>query len=127
MQDCDAKLLSPGLLALIQVVSLTAGCVVAAKLVQLAIDSVCRLLRSVDLARQRISLWATSIRGCGPSHRDQIERNLITSQLPLITEQTAQTVLAVAAARRAIYVLIGQGLVQTVRGLRDLRDPLTRI
>jgi DNA-binding GntR family transcriptional regulator len=48
--------------------------------------------------------------------RDQIERGQITTQLPSITELTAQTGLAVGTVRRAIDILVKRGLVQTVPG-----------
>jgi DNA-binding GntR family transcriptional regulator len=48
--------------------------------------------------------------------RGQIERGQITSQLPSITELTAQTGLAVGTVRRAIDLLVNEGLVQTVPG-----------
>ena len=48
--------------------------------------------------------------------RDQIERGQITSQLPSITELTSQTGLAVGTVRRAIDILVNEGLVQTVPG-----------
>jgi DNA-binding GntR family transcriptional regulator len=48
--------------------------------------------------------------------REQIERGLIISQLSSITELTAQTGLAVGAVRRAIGILVKEGLVRTVPG-----------
>jgi GntR family transcriptional regulator len=48
--------------------------------------------------------------------RGQIERSEITSQLPSITELTAQTGLAVGTVRRAINILVKEGLVETVPG-----------
>jgi hypothetical protein len=52
---------------------------------------------------------------------DQNESRQITSQLPLITESTAQHGLTVATVRRAIDVLVKEGLVQTAptRAVRD--------
>jgi DNA-binding GntR family transcriptional regulator len=46
----------------------------------------------------------------------QIERGEITSQLPSITDLTAKTDLAVGTVRRAIDILVKEGLVQTVPG-----------
>jgi DNA-binding GntR family transcriptional regulator len=48
--------------------------------------------------------------------RGQIERGEITSQVPSITELTAQSGLAVGTVRRAIDILVKEGLVQTVPG-----------
>jgi DNA-binding GntR family transcriptional regulator len=48
--------------------------------------------------------------------REQIERGQITSQLPSITELTGQTGLAVGTVRRAIDILVKEGLVRTVPG-----------
>lgn len=48
--------------------------------------------------------------------RDQIRFGQIASQLPSITELTAQTGLDVGTARRAINVLVKEGQVQTVPG-----------
>jgi DNA-binding GntR family transcriptional regulator len=48
--------------------------------------------------------------------REQIETGKITSQLPSITVLTEQTGLAVGTARRAINILVKEGLVQTVPG-----------
>jgi DNA-binding GntR family transcriptional regulator len=48
--------------------------------------------------------------------RGQIERGEIASQVPSITELTAQTGLAVGTVRRAIDILVKEGLVQTVPG-----------
>jgi DNA-binding GntR family transcriptional regulator len=48
--------------------------------------------------------------------REQIERGEITSQLPSITDLTSQTGLAVGTVRRAITILINEGLAETVPG-----------
>ena len=48
--------------------------------------------------------------------RAQIEGGAITSQLPSITDLTARTGLAVGTVRRAIDILVKEGLVQTVPG-----------
>jgi DNA-binding GntR family transcriptional regulator len=48
--------------------------------------------------------------------RWQIERGEITSQLPSITELSAQTGLAVGTVRRAINILVNEGLAETVPG-----------
>jgi DNA-binding GntR family transcriptional regulator len=48
--------------------------------------------------------------------REQIERGEITSQLPSITQLTGQTGLAVGTVRRAIDILVKEGLVRTVPG-----------
>ena len=48
--------------------------------------------------------------------RERIERGEITSQLPSISELTAQTGLAVGTVRRGIDILVKEGLVQTVPG-----------
>lgn len=48
--------------------------------------------------------------------REQIKRGKITTQLPSITDLTAQTGLAVGTVRRAIDILVKEGLVQTVPG-----------
>jgi GntR family transcriptional regulator len=48
--------------------------------------------------------------------REQIESGEITSQLPSITDMTAQTGLAVGTVRRAIGLLVKEGLVKTVPG-----------
>jgi DNA-binding GntR family transcriptional regulator len=48
--------------------------------------------------------------------REQIESGEITSQLPSITDMTAQTGLAVGTVRRAIDILVEEGLVDTVPG-----------
>ena len=48
--------------------------------------------------------------------REQIESGEITSQLPSITDITAQTGLAVGTVRRAIDILVKEGLVKTVPG-----------
>jgi DNA-binding GntR family transcriptional regulator len=48
--------------------------------------------------------------------REQIEGRQITSQLPSITELTSQTGLAVGTVRRAIDMLVKEGLVRTVPG-----------
>jgi DNA-binding GntR family transcriptional regulator len=48
--------------------------------------------------------------------REQIERGQITSQLPSISELTAQTGLAVGTVRRAITILVKEGLAHTVPG-----------
>jgi hypothetical protein len=57
-------------------------------------------------------------------HRDELRRGgtvlrrrgAITSQLPSITDLTARTGLAVGTVRRAIDILVKEGLVQTVPG-----------
>jgi DNA-binding GntR family transcriptional regulator len=46
--------------------------------------------------------------------REQIQSGQITSQLPSITDLTAQTRLAVGTVRRAIDILVQEGSVQTV-------------
>jgi len=46
--------------------------------------------------------------------REQIESGTITSQLPSITGLTAQTGLAVGTVRRAIDILVKEGLAQAV-------------
>jgi GntR family transcriptional regulator len=46
--------------------------------------------------------------------RAQIQRGEITSQWPSITDLTTQTGLAVGTVRRAIDILVKEGLVQTV-------------
>jgi GntR family transcriptional regulator len=48
--------------------------------------------------------------------REQIESGKIAAQLPSITDLTAQTGLAVGTVRRAIDILVQEGLVQTVPG-----------
>lgn len=48
--------------------------------------------------------------------REQIRSGKITSQLPSITYLTEETGLAVGTVRRAINVLVKEGLVQTVPG-----------
>jgi DNA-binding GntR family transcriptional regulator len=48
--------------------------------------------------------------------REQIERGQIISQLPSITELTGQTGLAVGTVRRAIDILVKEGLIRTVPG-----------
>jgi GntR family transcriptional regulator len=48
--------------------------------------------------------------------RGQIERGEITSQVPSITKLTERTGLAVGTVRRAIDILVKEGLVQTVPG-----------
>jgi DNA-binding GntR family transcriptional regulator len=48
--------------------------------------------------------------------REQIGRGEITSQLPSITDLTAQTGLAVGTVRRAIGILVKEGLLETVPG-----------
>lgn len=48
--------------------------------------------------------------------REQIKRGEITAQLPSITDLTAQAGLAVGTVRRAIDILVNEGLVQTVPG-----------
>lgn len=48
--------------------------------------------------------------------RAEIESGKITSQLPSITQLTEQTRLAVGTVRRAINVLVKEGLVETVPG-----------
>ena len=48
--------------------------------------------------------------------RQQIETGKIVSQLPSITDLTAQTGLAVGTVRRAINILVKEELAQTVPG-----------
>lgn len=48
--------------------------------------------------------------------REHIESGKITSHLRSITDLTAQTGLAVGTVRRAINILVKEGLVQTVPG-----------
>jgi GntR family transcriptional regulator len=48
--------------------------------------------------------------------RADIESGKITSQLPSITQLTEQTRLAVGTVRRAINILVKEGLVETVPG-----------
>jgi DNA-binding GntR family transcriptional regulator len=48
--------------------------------------------------------------------RAQIERGEIASQLPSITDLTTQTGLAVGTVRRAVDILVKEGLVETVPG-----------
>jgi DNA-binding GntR family transcriptional regulator len=48
--------------------------------------------------------------------REQIESGEIASQLPSITDLTEETGLAVGTVRRAIDILVQEGLVQTVPG-----------
>jgi GntR family transcriptional regulator len=48
--------------------------------------------------------------------RQRIESGEITTQLPSITDLTSQTGLAVGTVRRAIDILVQEGLVQTVPG-----------
>jgi DNA-binding GntR family transcriptional regulator len=48
--------------------------------------------------------------------REQIQRGEISAQLPSITSLTMQTGLAVGTVRRAIDILVTEGLVQTVPG-----------
>ena len=48
--------------------------------------------------------------------REQIGSGQIASQLPSITDLTEQTGLAVGTVRRAINILVTEGLVQTVPG-----------
>lgn len=48
------------------------------------------------------------------SCREQIESGKISGQLPSITDLTAETGLAVGTVRRAINILVKEGLVQTV-------------
>jgi DNA-binding GntR family transcriptional regulator len=48
--------------------------------------------------------------------REHIERGEITSHLPSITGLIAQTDLAVGTVRRAIDILVKEGLVQTIPG-----------
>jgi GntR family transcriptional regulator len=48
--------------------------------------------------------------------REQIASGRIDSQLPSITDLTAETGLAVGTVRRAINILVKEGLVQTVPG-----------
>ena len=48
--------------------------------------------------------------------RGQIGSGRIASQLPSITDLTAETGLAVGTVRRAINILVKEGLVQTVPG-----------
>ena len=48
--------------------------------------------------------------------RAEIESGKITSQLPSITQLTEETGLAVGTVRRAINILVKEGLVETVPG-----------
>ena len=48
--------------------------------------------------------------------RAEIESGKITSQLPSITKLTEETRLAVGTVRRAINILVKEGLVETVPG-----------
>jgi GntR family transcriptional regulator len=48
--------------------------------------------------------------------REQIDSGEIVSQLPSITDLTEQTGLAVGTVRRAINILVKEGLAQTVPG-----------
>ena len=48
--------------------------------------------------------------------RADIESGKITSQLPSITQLTEETRLAVGTVRRAISILVKEGLVETVPG-----------
>jgi DNA-binding GntR family transcriptional regulator len=48
--------------------------------------------------------------------KKQIEHGDITTQLPSITDLTAQTGLAVGTVRRAVDILVKEGLAQTVPG-----------
>lgn len=48
--------------------------------------------------------------------REQIETGKITSQLPSITVLTEETGLAVGTVRRAVNILVKEGLAQTVPG-----------
>jgi DNA-binding GntR family transcriptional regulator len=48
--------------------------------------------------------------------RERIQSGQIVAQLPSLTQLTGQTGLAVGAVRRAIDVLVREGLVQTVPG-----------
>jgi GntR family transcriptional regulator len=48
--------------------------------------------------------------------REQVGSGRIASQLPSITDLTAETGLAVGTVRRAINILVKEGLVQTVPG-----------
>ena len=48
--------------------------------------------------------------------RADIESGKITSQLPSITQLTEETGLAVGTVRRAINILVKEGLVETVPG-----------
>jgi GntR family transcriptional regulator len=48
--------------------------------------------------------------------RAEIESGKITSQLPSITQLTEETRLAVGTVRRAISILVKEGLVETVPG-----------
>jgi GntR family transcriptional regulator len=48
--------------------------------------------------------------------RERIESGEITTQLPSITDLTSRTGLAVGTVRRAIDILVQEGLVQTVPG-----------
>ena len=48
--------------------------------------------------------------------REQIESGRIPSKLPSITDLTAQAGLAVGTVRRAINILVKEGLAQTVPG-----------
>jgi DNA-binding GntR family transcriptional regulator len=48
--------------------------------------------------------------------REQIVSGKISSQLPSITDLTAQTGPAVGTVRRAVNILVKEGLVQSVHG-----------
>jgi DNA-binding GntR family transcriptional regulator len=48
--------------------------------------------------------------------RAEIQSGKITSQLPSITQLTEETRLAVGTVRRAINILVKEGLVETVPG-----------
>jgi DNA-binding GntR family transcriptional regulator len=48
--------------------------------------------------------------------RAQIQSGEITNQLPSITQLTEETELAVGTVRRAISILVKEGLVETVPG-----------
>jgi DNA-binding GntR family transcriptional regulator len=72
-----------------------------------------------------VKLAAVNIDPQSPEHpyrqvaahlREQIKRGKITGQLPSITDLTAQTGLAVGTVRRAIDILVKEGLVQTMPG-----------
>ena len=72
-----------------------------------------------------VSIGAVDIDLQSPEHpyqqlarqlREQIESGKITSQLPSITYLTALTGLAVGTVRRAINILVKEGIAQTVPG-----------
>ena len=72
-----------------------------------------------------VSIGAVDIDPQSPEHpyqqlagqlREQIESGKITSQLPSITYLTALTGLAVGTVRRAVNILVKEGIAQTVPG-----------